>query len=197
MPLRELPLFPLSSVLYPQGPLALRIFEPRYVDLVRRCMKTDSGFGVVLIVKGREAGAAAVTAAIGTEAKIVDFDQLEDGLLGLTCVGQERIRVHRTWTQPDGLHVAEVDDIEPEPAAPVPVDCLALRAIVERVWPELGALYGHVPPRFDDAGWIANRLAELAPLEPAVRQSLLEMADGEARLRVLAPLIQIREDADR
>ena len=197
MATRELPLFPLSTVLFPAGPLPLRIFEPRYADLVRRCMKTDTGFGVVLLVEGREAGAGAATAtaAIGTEARIVDFDQLEDGLLGLTCIGQERIRVLSTWTQADGLHLAEIEDIAAEPEVPVPIDCVQLRAVLERVWPELGINYRYVPSRFGDAGWLANRLAELAPLEAGVRQSLLEIDDPVARLRVLAPLIQVRDDS--
>ena len=191
---RELPLFPLSTVLYPQGPLPLRIFETRYVDMVRRCMKADSGFGVVLIVRGREAGAAEVTAAIGTEARIVDFDQLEDGLLGLTCIGQQRIRVTRAWQQSDGLNLAEVEDLPADESVPVPTDCAELRAVLEKVWPELARPYAHVPPKFDDAGWVANRLAELAPLDPAVRQSLLEASDPLERLRVLAPLIRVREE---
>lgn len=194
MATRELPLFPLGTVLYPKGPLPLRIFEPRYVDLVRRCMKTDTGFGVVLLIKGREAGAAAVTAAIGTEARIVDFDQLEDGLLGLSCLGQERIRVLKTWTQADNLNMGEVEDLPADPLVPVPDDCLQMRAVLERVWADLGPTYAHVKTNFDDAGWVANRLAELAPLDPHVRQSLLEIAEPDARLRVLAPLIQVREE---
>jgi Lon protease-like protein len=189
-----LPLFPLSTVLYPQGPLPLRIFEPRYVDMVRRCMKTDTGFGVVLIVRGREAGGAAATAAIGTEARIVDFDQLEDGLLGLTCIGQQRIRVERAWQQPDGLNIGVVEDLPADPSVPVPSDCAELKAVIEKVWPELAGPYAHVPPHFDDAGWIANRLAELAPLDAGIRQSLLEASDPAERLRVLAPLIRVHED---
>ena len=191
---REMPLFPLSTVLYPQGPLPLRIFETRYVDMVRRCMKSDSGFGVVLIVKGREAGSAAVTASIGTEARIVDFDQLEDGLLGLTCIGQQRIRVTRAWQQADGLHVAEVEDLPADPVRRVPADCAELKSVIEKVWPELAGPYAHVPPRFDDAGWVANRLAELAPLDASIRQSLLEASDPEERLRVLAPLIRVPDE---
>jgi len=194
MSLRELPLFPLSTVLYPQGPLPLRIFEPRYVDMVRRCMKTDSGFGVVLLVRGREAGGAAATAAIGTEARIVDFDQLEDGLLGLTCIGQQRIRVERAWQQGDGLNIAEIEDLPADPVVPVPEDCGELREVLQKVWPELAGPYAHVAPRFDEAGWVANRLAELAPLDTGIRQSLLEASDPAERLRVLAPMIRLREE---
>ena len=108
---RTLPLFPLGTVLFPAGPLALRIFEPRYVDMVGRCMREGSGFAVVLLVEGAEAGGGSLTtAAIGTEARIVDFDRLEDGLLGLTCVGQGRLRIVRAWREEDGLNVGEVAD---------------------------------------------------------------------------------------
>ena len=100
-----------------------------------------------------------------------------------------------TWTQADGLHLAEIEDIAAEPEVPVPIDCVQLRAVLERVWPELGINYRYVPSRFGDAGWLANRLAELAPLEAGVRQSLLEIDDPVARLRVLAPLIQVRDDS--
>jgi len=89
-----IPLFPLNIVLFPDGPLPLRIFETRYVDMVRTCMREDRGFGVVLISAGLEAGPAE-TYDVGTTAKIIDFHQLPDGLLGLSCVGQQRFRILR------------------------------------------------------------------------------------------------------
>ena len=95
----EIPLFPLGTGLFPGGPLPLRIFETRYVDMVRRCMREESGFGVVLIERGAEAGAPSRFVQVGTEAGIVDFDRLDDGLLGLTCVGRERFRVLDAWRQ--------------------------------------------------------------------------------------------------
>ena len=108
---RELPLFPLSAVLFPGGPLPLRIFEPRYVDMVGRCLREGSGFAVVLLTDGNEAGEAIEFAEVGTEARIVDFDRLDDGLLGLSCVGQQRIRVLEAWRQPDGLNMGRVEDL--------------------------------------------------------------------------------------
>ena len=83
-----LPLFPLNTVLFPGGPLSLRIFEPRYLDMVRRCLKERGGFGVVLILEGLEAGVVGRVADTGTSARIVDFDTLPDGLLGIVCVGE-------------------------------------------------------------------------------------------------------------
>jgi Lon protease-like protein len=191
---RTLPLFPLGTVLYPGGPLTLRIFEPRYVDMVRRCMRDLAGFGVVLLVQGREAGETTIaTAAIGTEAKIVDFYQLEDGLLGLTCVGGQRFRLRRAWRQDDGLNVGEVEDLPADPARPVPADCAHVAALLRRLLPQLGDPYSFVEPRWDDAGWVANRIAEIAPLDTDVKQALMQMDDPLERLRELAPLL--REDA--
>lgn len=191
MTTRVLPLFPLGSVLFPEGPLSLRIFEPRYVDMVSRCLRDGTGFVVVLLVQGREAGAGATqAAAIGTEARIVDFDRLEDGLLGLTCVGARRVRVLSTWRQEDGLNVGEVEDLSIDPATAVPIECSHLPPLLRQVFGELGEPYASMMPRYDDAGWVANRLAEIAPLDPAVRQRLLETADPAERLSVLAPMIR-------
>ena len=189
---RTLPLFPLGSVLFPGGPLALRIFEPRYVDMVGRCMRESTGFIVVLIVEGREAGSSTLpTAAVGTEAKIVDFNRLEDGLLGLSCIGQARFRIVSAWRQEDGLNLAEVAEIAPDPEIAIPDDCRHLQEALRRLYPELGEAYQWVQPRWDDAAWVSNRLAELAPLEPPVKQGLLELIDPIERLQYLAPLIKL------
>jgi Lon protease-like protein len=195
---RRLPLFPLSTVLFPEGPLALRIFERRYVDMVSRCMRDGTGFVVVLLLEGAEAGQPSVsTASIGTEARIVDFDRLEDGLLGLTCVGQGRVRIVSTWRESDGLNVAEVEDLPGEREAAVPKDCAHLALAVEHLYPNLPPIYPQwVPPRIEDARWVGNRLAELAPFEANVRQELLEMADPIDRLRYLSPLVQLRDSTE-
>jgi hypothetical protein len=191
MTVRTLPLFPLGSVLFPEGPLSLRIFEPRYVDMVSRCLRDNTGFVVLLLVQGREAGAGATqAAAIGTEARIVDFDRLDDGLLGLTCVGVERVHVLKSWRQEDGLHVGEVEDIAPDLTCPVALECSHLPPLLRQVFGEVGEPYASMRPRYDDAGWVANRLAEIAPLEPNVRQRLLEMRDPAERLAVLGPMIR-------
>jgi len=189
---RTLPLFPLGTVLFPAGPLALRIFEPRYVDMVGRCMREGTGFGVVLLVEGLEAGGGAlVTAAVGTEARIVDFDRLEDGFLGLTCVGAGRLRILRAWREDDGLNVGEVTDVDADPVQAIPADCAHLPEALRRLYADLGPTYARVTPLWDDAAWVGNRLAELAPLEAAVKQGLLELEDPLERLRYLAPLVTI------
>ena len=185
---RELPLFPLNTVLFPGGPLPLRIFEPRYLDMVSRCMREQSGFAVVLLGEGEEVSSATSFAATGTEARIVDFDRLEGGLLGISCLGRERVRVVEAWREADGLNRGRVLDIAADPVVPVPIDLDWLKDVVARVLPEAGEAYRHVEKR-DDAAWIANRLAELLPLSLADRQGLLELADPLERLAVLEPAV--------
>jgi Lon protease-like protein len=189
--LNEIPLFPLNIVLFPNGPLPLRIFETRYVDMVRRCMREDAGFGVVLIREGREGEGPAEISEIGTLAKIVDFDQLPDGLLGLSCVGQRRFRILSRRRQADGLNLGEVEWLEPEPALPVPPRHARLAELVASVLPQLGDGYAGITMQLDDAGWVGHRLAEILPMALADKQFCLELDDPVRRLDVLAPMIQI------
>jgi hypothetical protein len=195
---RRLPLFPLGTVLFPGGPLALRIFEKRYIDMVSRCLREGTSFAVMLLKEGAEAGAASVsTAIIGTEARLVDFDRLEDGLLGLTCVGAARVRILDSWRETDGLNVADVEDVAIEPAMPVPGDCAHLVQALRGLYPQLPAVYEQwIAPDYDNACWVGNRLSELAPFDSTVRQQLLEMTDPVARLRYLAPLVRL-DDGNR
>lgn len=181
-----LPLFPLHTVLFPGGPLALRIFEPRYLDMVRRCLKEHSGFGVATILEGAEAGAVAHIADIGTRARLVDFDPLPDGLLGVTCVGEERFRIVQRWQQPDGLHLAQVQYLPPEVASLLPAELAHLADLLREVLPKLGRGYSHVDAHYEDAGWVANRWAEVLPLNPQEKLALLELGEPLERLAQVA-----------
>jgi Lon protease-like protein len=185
---RELPLFPLNTVLFPGGPLPLRIFEPRYLDMVSRCMREQSGFAVVLLGEGEEVATATSFAATGTEARIVDFDRLEGNVLGISCIGCERVRIVEAWREADGLNRGRVLDIAADPVVPLPLDQAWLSEVVMQVMPEAGDNYRHVLRR-EDAAWVANRLAELLPLSLADRQTLLELADPLERLSVLEPAV--------
>jgi uncharacterized protein len=180
-------LFPLNIVLFPDGPLPLRIFETRYVDMVRRCMREEHGFGVVLIREGAEVGPAE-TMDVGTMAKIVDFHQLSDGLLGLSCVGQQRFRILSRSRQPDGLNLAEVDPLLPEPLVAVPARHARLAELLKSVLPQLGEVYTDIEMRLDDAAWVGHRLAEILPIPLAEKQACLELDDPIRRLDVLSPL---------
>jgi Lon protease-like protein len=188
-----IPLFPLNIVLFPGGPLPLRIFETRYLDMVRNCMRGSTGFGVVLIRSGGEVGPAE-TYDVGTMAKIVDFHQLQDGLLGLSCIGEERFRIHSRRTQPDGLNVAEVERIAAEGPVSVPERHLALAGLLQSVLPQLGESYTGIDMHLDDAAWVGHRLAEILPMSPADKQHCLELTDPVRRLDVLAPLVRLAED---
>jgi hypothetical protein len=182
-------LFPLNIVLFPDGPLPLRIFETRYVDMVRRCMREGRGFGVALIREGREVGMGETdTYEVGTLATITDFHQLPDGLLGLSCVGQQRFGIQARSRQADGLHLAEVQWLDAEPAVPVPSRHARLPELLRAVLPQLGEVYTGIQMRLDDAAWVGHRLAEILPIPLGDKQSYLEMDDPVERLDRLAPI---------
>lgn len=183
-----LPLFPLNTVLFPGGPLRLRIFEPRYLDMIGRCMRTESDFGVAMIVEGAEVGPAR-TASIGTTASIHDFEQLSGGLLGISARGRTRFRIQDVVRQDDGLNVAEVDLLPSDPAIAIPDAYDALKQLAQGIYPQVALLYGDAPGEFDDAGWVSARLAELLPLPLHQRQQCLELDDPLDRLAFLFELI--------
>lgn len=192
----ELPLFPLHTVLFPGGLLPLRVFEPRYLDMVGRCMRESADFGVVLIVSGEEAGAVAELAGVGTSARIVDFNRLPDGLLGLMCRGSRRFRMRGHRVQPDGLLIGAVEWLaEPGPSA-LEREHQPLAKLLRGVLEELGDTARHLDADYDDADWVSNRLAEFLPLERPVQQALLELADPQERMRRLAPLVDVPDETD-
>jgi Lon protease-like protein len=194
----ELPLFPLNTVLFPQGPLPLRIFETRYVDMVKRCMRESSCFGVVLVQGGSEVGQVPGFADLGTTARIVDFNLLPDGLLGITCRGERRFRVLRRWRAADGLNVGAVEWVDQSTpvAVGVPPEYRHLADLLRRVLPELGDVYAGLEPRYDDADWVGSRLIEILPLALGDKQSCLELDDPLERLALIAPLIRRADDSD-
>ena len=179
----EIPLFPLSTVLFPGGPLQLRIFEPRYLAMVRECARSDSAFGVCLILRGREAGVPAEPAAVGTLARISDFYTLPDGLLGIGAEGGARFRVLRTRVREDGLLLGAIERWADEPAIAVPPEFGLLATILERLIEQLEPVWKDAPrANYDNAAWVGFRLAELLPLDDGERQQLLELTDPVARL---------------
>ena len=185
--MNSIALFPLNIVLFPDGPLPLRIFETRYVDMVRRCMRESETFGVVLIREGSEVGPAE-TFDVGTLAKIVDFHQLSDGLLGLSCVGQQRFRILSRGRQADGLNLGEVNLLAPEPTVGVPARHTRLAELLKSVLPQLGEVYEGFDMRLDDAAWVGHRLAEILPIPLTDKQMCLELDDPIQRLDYLSPL---------
>lgn len=189
MTVATIPLFPLNTVLFPGGPLPLRIFETRYLDMVSRCLRDDGEFGVVLIVDGSEVGAVQ-TAAVGTRARIVDWYQGEDGLLGITARGGGRFRVRARHRQADGLYLGDVDELPGDAAIELPPEFRALAGLVERVLKDYGEWYAPADNRPGDAAWVAGRLAEILPIPLPDKQRCLELDDPLDRLRLLAPLLR-------
>jgi Lon protease-like protein len=176
----DIPLFPLNTVLFPGGPLSLRIFERRYLDLVRDCTRNGTGFGVCLILQGREAGEPAVPAAVGTFARIVDFYTLSDGLLGIRASGGERFHVDRSRVRDNGLAHGQVQFWPDEPSVLIPPEYALLATILERLLDKLESPFER--SSLDDASWVGFRLAEALPLENRERQHLLQMTDPLERL---------------
>ena len=182
-----LPLFPLSTVLFPGGRLDLRIFEPRYLDLVRDCTRTGTGFGVCLISEGREAGQPARPMSVGTVARITDFSTLEDGLLGIVAYGERVFDLDSLSVRENGLVVGEVRYREADPVMPVPPEYSVLATILERIAEQVGGELDQAgKARFDDAAWVAYRLAEILPIEQHERFSLLDERNPVERLQSLA-----------
>jgi len=187
--LQLLPLFPLQAVLVPGAVLGLRIFEPRYLDMVGECSRTGGGFGVCLITEGGEVGEPAVPAEFGTEAVIEDFGTDDDGLLTLRVRGGRRFRVASTAVRANGLVEGAVEWLEDAPAhARLRPQHALLGTLLERIFDQVGRPPG-VDPRFDDAAWVGWRLLELLPMPEERRVDLLAVDDPHARLDGLLALI--------
>jgi uncharacterized protein len=185
----QLPLFPLQTVLVPGGPLQLQVFEPRYLDMVGRCMRAGTPFGVVRILEGSEAGAVSDIATTGTSARIIDFHTLSNGLLGLLCLGERVFRIESHQEQPDRLIVGQVSWRPAQPTVPVPARFANLVTALREVLPQLPPAYADIPRNFDDAEWVSYRLLELVPLGAQQRQHSLENHDPLQRLEWLAPMM--------
>jgi Lon protease-like protein len=186
----SLPLFPLQTVLVPGAALGLRVFERRYLDLVRECGRDGRGFGICLILDGTEAGPPSTPAAFGTEARIEDFGSGEDGLLTLQVRGLRRFHVERTRVRDNGLLVADVRWCADDPDDELQPQHGLLATLLERILEQVGGEHADAAPaRFDDAAWVGWRLAELLPLEAAQRQGLLQLDDPHARLDRLLALL--------
>lgn len=181
----ELPLFPLKTVLFPGGVLTLRVFEPRYMEMTKRCLTTAAPFGVCLIREGAEVGTPAVPHGIGTTARISDWDMQELGVLNIRAVGDSRFQILDTRVEPSGLIVASARLLPIEAPTPLPPEHAACASVLRRIIAQVGEDRFEPPFRFDDAVWVGHRLAEALPLKLSAKQNMLEMNDSLMRLEIL------------
>lgn len=176
----EIPLFPLGTVLFPGGQLPLRVFEPRYVDMTKLCLRDNTPFGVCLIREGLEVGTPAAPHGVGCLARIEHWDVPHPNLFALLARGGERFRVLEHTVNAAGLIRAEVE-LLPPPDATVAMDAACeevLRLAIKRAGED--SVPG--PIRLEDPLWVSYRLAEILPITPLERQALLEENDTAVRL---------------
>lgn len=189
----KIPLFPLHAVLFPGGTLPLRIFEPRYLDMVSNCMKENKGFGVCLIKEGSEVGKAADTYETGTLTEITYFNQQPDGLLGITAQGKQRFKILSTEIQDNQLTIAEVELLENEKPCPLPAEYSEAAEVLESLLEQLGYPFLKMEKDYENASWVGSRLAELLPIRLEQKQYFLQLDDPILRMERLAVLLEEME----
>ena len=183
--MENIPLFPLHTVLYPDGRMPLRIFEPRYVDMVSECMKTSRGFGVCLIKHGSETGPAATCFDIGTYAEIIDFSRQPDGLLTITIEGKRRFRVLQTALRRNNLLTGEIAWVSAEQAGETSEEYASLRELYLHIVDHFETLYAHENHASVSPALLSYRLAEFLPLANGAKQEVLETNDTGERLALI------------
>ena len=199
--LSSLPLFPLGSVLFPGGLLALRVFEVRYLDMVRKCHQAGAPFGVVALTQGREVRQAGAPEEqfndVGTLAVIEQIDTPQPGLITLLCRGSQRFRITQRSHLPHGLWIADVDLLDHDLAVPVPGDLETASSALARVLHTLKQRDPHAPgavtpteAQLGDCGWVANRWCELLPVPLELKQRLMELDNPLVRLELVADVLE-------
>jgi len=186
----NVPIFPLNTVLFPGGLLPLRVFEARYMDMARDCLKRDQPFGVCLIREGSEVGAPAVPEEVGCLAKILECDMQQQGILNIKTHGGQRFRILERRTGTQGLTSADIELIPPEASAAVPDEFTFCARLLEMVVADQGKPIFAEPHAFDDASWVGYRLAEILPVPLVAKQKLLELDDSLGRLSILQRFLE-------
>jgi Lon protease-like protein len=176
-------------VLFPGGRLALRVFEQRYMEMAKACLRDSSPFGVCLIREGAEVGAPADPVEVGCIARIGAWDMPQLGVLQITARAEQRFRIVERRVQADGLARATVELLAEDADSAIPESCVRCVTLLERVIDEHGEAFLEPPYRLDSSAWVSSRLAELLPLPLPAKQELLELVDGKARLERLNALL--------
>ncbi len=196
----DLPLFPLQTVLFPAGILPLRVFEARYMDMVRDCMREGSEFGVCLIKKGKEVGNIAQPELIGCRATITGWNMEQLGVLQISTIGTTRFQIVDVQAQSNGLLKASAGDLPPEAPLEMPAEFIACADLLKRIIDQIAAGERDdsdaakppiaAPYRLDDASWVGNRLCELLPIPLLAKQKLMELTDAATRLSIVHQYLQ-------
>lgn len=189
----NIPLFPLNSIILPRGRIPLQLFEPRYIDMLTRCLKEDRGFVVVLLREGLETSTTAAFYDIGTYVRIIDFQQLDNGLLGITVEGESKVAVVNCWQAADGLHMGDVEYLVDERPTLIPNEFAELPDVLRALFrhPVVNDLNMDVD--YGDAREVGWRLTELLPIDTKEKQWLAELQDPLERLRRLQGLLEDME----
>lgn len=186
----SLALFPLNTVLFPGCILDLQIFEARYLDMISRCMKKGEGFGVVCILEGDEVGLAPEGyALIGCEARITDFQQQDNGLLGIRVQGDRRFKVLRSEVQRDQLLIADVEWLEDEPEQPLQDEDDDLVALLKALAEHPMVVALNMGTEANGQQSLANQLAYLLPFSELDKIDLLQLDDPQQRLDAIQALL--------
>ena len=188
----DVPIFPLNAVLFPGGLLPLRVFETRYMDMTRDCLKQSRPFGVCLIHQGSEVGAPAVPEPVGCLASILDWDMQQLGILNLKTRGGQRFRILGSEAGARGLISARIELIAPDASHAIPEEYAACVRLVEMVVADQGKPVFAEPHAFDDAAWVGYRLSEILPVPLLAKQKLLELTDSLERLAILQRFLESR-----
>ncbi len=183
--LKGLPLFPLKTILFPGGALALKVFEPRYLDMLTRCEKAGTGFGICMISEGSEVGKAAQICMIGTLVKISFWEHRKDGLLGISVKGEQKFSIQNQQVMANELIIADVQLIPGESSQPLPEQYLPMVNVLKKIFAALQHPYITLEKKYDDASWVGSRLSELLPLPALKKQQLLELDEPMGRLAML------------
>ncbi|HEY0883766.1 MAG TPA: LON peptidase substrate-binding domain-containing protein, partial [Ramlibacter sp.] len=197
--LRSLPLFPLGTVLFPDGMLPLRIFEVRYLDMIRRCQRAGAPFGVVCLTQGsevRQPGQTEAFHSVGTLATVTRLETPQPGLMVIRASGTQRFRITSREQLKHGLWVVDVERLPADQPVPVPPDLQAtgdaLGKLIESLKERAGAggeLPLQEPWRLQDCGWVANRWCELLPLPMEMKQQLMELDNPLLRLELVGDVL--------
>lgn len=200
MSIESMPLFPLNTVLFPDGHLPLQIFEVRYLDLIRRCLRDNSPFGVITLLDGQEVrrpDEAPLFSDTGTLAFVDECEAPLPTLLKINTRGSLRYRLHSVTQEKNGLWVGQIERLNADPDTAVPEHLEIAAHTLEQVLDSLTS--GDVPPeqmpikppyRFQDSGWVANRWCELLPLQKAMRLQLLALDNPLLRLELINDVLE-------